>query len=111
MMTTYKFKQTYGVDDMWSTSPYYGEWNTFHAQFGLTEAEYLQDISGYEQRIKDRNAAHLLELEAKGLLGKTWETQMTLRNNPMFDSPPEVKPGMESYRMVFLDRLETNKPQ
>lgn len=110
-LKTYQFKGIYGTTDLWAEDPWltdYGNWPTFHAHFGFTEADYTLDPAGYAKRVRNRNETYISELKANGKYGTEYIVDITLKHNPLFDDTKipiptaGVKVPLESYRMLFI---------
>jgi hypothetical protein len=64
-----------------------------------------QGLEWWTQKDWDRHAKHVEELKAKGIYGKPWICDLSLKPYPEFDNPihsVRSKP-MESYRYEIID--------
>jgi hypothetical protein len=104
-MQEYKIKIKKGIDDLKSLSPYYGEWNYFSSYFNITEEEYLKDIEGYENKIREANNSYIQELKDSNQYGVEVENIISLIENPVFDNSEINIKGypLENYRMIVMD--------
>jgi hypothetical protein len=100
----YLFVGQKGVHDLKSQYPYHGEWSTFSSYYDVTEEQYLNDPTAYQERIKKDNEQYISELKEKGEFKDNYTVKIQIPFNKEFDSTIESSlPTLESYQMLIYD--------
>lgn len=83
-MINYKIHGKKGIDDLISCFPY----NEYGDYFGrIPEDEYLKDVDGYINKVKEENDRYIRDLEVKGEYGEPYTIDINFVHNELFDNP------------------------